>query len=52
MGEYEAQLTSLGEPMPGTKPLRDLNGEPVIAAVRPMLFMHSYKQRTGLEFGF
>lgn len=52
LGELEAELTSLGPASAEAVALTDLNGMPVITEPRPTLFTHSYKQKTGLEFGF
>lgn len=50
LGEAEAELTM--EPATGGKPLADVLGRPIVPVRRSFAFSHTYRNRTGLEYGF
>lgn len=50
LGESDAELTM--EPPPRSKPISDVLGAPLEPARRAFAFSHTYRNRTGLEYGF
>lgn len=52
LGPQEAQLSFQGAPVEGSSPIHDLSGQPVEPELKPLLFVHTYRTKTGLEFGF
>lgn len=52
LSAVDAELTYLGAPAPGYEVVADLAGKPLTPLTRPVLFTHTYRAKTGLEFGF
>ena len=53
LGPLEAQLEYLGPPaIERIKPLRDLYGAPMATSKKSFFFLHTYRTKTGLDFGF
>lgn len=54
LGPQEAELDYLGAPSIAgvSDAMRDLAGEPMIPLKKSFLFVHNYRTKTGLDFGF
>lgn len=53
VGPHEAELDYAGPPdIKGVEPLRSLDNSAMIPAKKTFLFVHNYRTKTGLDFGF
>lgn len=52
LSAQEAEISAEGSPASGAVQIAELDGKTVAQDRRTLLFLHSYKAKTGLEFGF
>ena len=52
LSAQEAELSYVGAPTQEARAVQDLRGELMSPASRVQLFAHSYRNKTGLDFGF
>ncbi len=52
LSAHEAEISAEGPPAEGAQQIAELDGKTVAQDRRTLLFLHSYRAKTGLEFGF